>query len=159
MTTATMSSQPASERDVVITRVFDAPRALVWKAWTDPNQVAQWWGPKYFTTPVCEMDVRPGGAILIQMRGPDGALYLNKGVFHEIAEPERIVFTSLAFEDDAGNHQIEALNTVTFEEHNGKTKFTLRAVVVKSTPEVAGALAGMEEGWNLSLDKLAEHLG
>ena len=147
-----------AERKLVIERIFDAPRELVWKAWTDPKHVAQWWGPHGFTNPVCELDVRPGGAILIHMRGPDGVVYPAKGVFHEIVEPERLVFTDSAFEDEEGNPQLEVLNTVTFAEHEGKTKLTLQAVVVKSTPDVEEALAGMEEGWSQSLDKLAEHL-
>src|SRR5215208_1788707 len=94
---------PSSELDkrtIVITRVFDAPRALVFKAWTDPRHVARWWGPKDFTNPVCEMDVRPGGAITIHMRGPDGVMYPSKGVFHEIVEPERLVFSNTAMEDE-----------------------------------------------------------
>lgn len=158
MATRHSPATKSTERELVITRIFDAPRELVFKAWTDPKHVAQWWGPKDFTNPVCELDVRPGGALLIHMRGPDGVVYPMKGVFHEIAEPERLVFTSSAFEDEAGNPQLEVLNTVTFVEQGGKTKLTLRAVVVRSTPEVAAALAGMEEGWNQSLDKLAEHL-
>jgi len=147
-----------SERDLVITRIFDAPRELVFQAWTDPKRLAQWWGPKEFTNPVCELDVRPGGAIRIDMTGPDGFLYPIKGIFHEIVEPERLVFTTGSFEDAAGNPQLEVLNTVTFTEHNGKTKLTLQARVIKSTPEVAVPLAGMEEGWSQSLERLGEHL-
>ena len=147
-----------SERVLVITRVFDAPRELVFKAWTDPKHVAHWWGPNGFTNPVCELDVRPGGAILIHMRGPDGVVYPMKSVFHEIVEPERLVFTTSSFEDEDGNPQLEVLNTVTFAEHNGKTKLTLQARVMKSTPEVAVPLAGMEEGWSESLERLGEHL-
>ncbi len=147
-----------NERELIITRVFDAPRELVFKAWTDPKHVAQWWGPKDFTNPVCELDVRPGGAILIHMRGPDGVVYPMKGVFHEIAPPERLVFTTSAFEDEAGNPQLEDRTTVTFAEHDGKTKLTVQAVVTKAAPAVEGALAGMEAGWNESLDRLAEAL-
>ncbi len=149
----------ATDRELVITRVFDAPRELVFKAWTDPKHVAEWWGPKGFTNPICELDLRPGGAIRIDMRGPDGVVYPMKGVFHEIVEPERLVVTTSAFEDQEGNPQLEVLNTVTFAEYNGKTKLTLRAVVVKSAPEVAAALDGMEEGWSQSLERLADHLG
>ncbi len=159
---ATRGSSPAQKPAspaLVITRVFDAPRELVFKAWTDPKQVAQWWGPNGFTNPVCELDGRPGGAIRIDMRGPDGVIYPMKGVFHEIVEPERLVFTSSALEDEEGNPQLAVLTTVTFAEHNGKTKLTLQAVVVKSGPAAAGALAGMEQGWRESLDRLAAHLG
>ncbi len=147
-------TKSSGERVVNITRVFDAPRTLVFKAWTDPKQMAQWWGPHGFTNPVCEIDARPGGAIRIDMRGPDGVVYPMKGTFHEIVPPERLVFTSSAFEDTDGNPQIEVLNTVTFADANGKTRVTLRAAVVKSTPEVATALAGMKEGWTQSLERL-----
>ncbi len=158
---ATRGSSPAQKPAMpalVITRVFDAPRELVFKVWTDPKHMAQWWGPKGFTNPVCELDARPGGAIRIDMRGPDGVTYPMGGVFHEIVEPERLVFTASAFQDEEGNPQLEVLNTVTFAELGGKTKLTLQAVVVKSAPAVAAALAGMEEGWRQSLDRLAEHL-
>ena len=143
---------------VLITRIFDAPRELVFKAWTEPKHMAQWWGPNYFTNPVCEMDVRPGGAILIHMQDPDGVVYPMKGVFHEIVEPERLVFTSSAFEGEEGSSLLEAINTITFENQAGKTKLTVHAVVTKAEPGVEGALAGMEEGWTQSLDKLAEYL-
>lgn len=149
--------EPA-ERELVITRVLDAPRALVFRAWTDPKQVAQWWGPHGFTNPVCELDVRPGGAILIHMRGPDGVVYPDKGVFHEIEEPGRLVFISGAVENEEGNPQLEVLNTVTFSDLGSKTTLTMHARVLKATPEVAGALAGMEEGWSQSLDRLAEQM-
>ncbi len=144
-------------KELVLTRVLDAPRALVWQMWTDPKHLAQWWGPKGFTNPVCEVDLRPGGALVIHMRAPDGTLYPSRGVFHEIVEPERLVFTTTAFEDEQGIPQLEGLNTVTFSEENGKTKIVLKAVILKATPEMAGPLAGMEQGWSESLDKLAEH--
>jgi uncharacterized protein YndB with AHSA1/START domain len=144
---------------VTITRVFDAPRELVFKAWTDPEHVAQWWGPHGFTNPVCELDVRPGGSMLIHMRAPDGSVYPNKGIFNEVVMPERLVFTDSAFDDEDGNPQLEVLNTVTFSEHDGKTTVTLHAITLKVAPAMAGAHAGMEEGWGQSFDRLAEHLG
>lgn len=149
-----------TNRELVITRIFDAPRELVFKAWTEPKHLAQWWGPKGFTNPVCELDLRPGGAILIHMTGPDGIVYPNKGIFHEVAPPERLVLTTSAFEDASGQPQLEVLNTITFAEMDkgSKTKLTLRAVVVKSAPAMAASLAGMEEGWNQSLDRLAQEL-
>jgi uncharacterized protein YndB with AHSA1/START domain len=145
-------------KELVITRIFDAPRELVFKAWIDPKHVAQWWGPKGFTNPVCELDVRPGGGIRIHMVAPDGLVIPTTGVFQEVVEPERLVFITSGFVDEAGNPGLEVLNTVTFVEHNGKTKLTLQAVVVKSVPAVAASLAGMEQGWNESLDRLAESL-
>jgi uncharacterized protein YndB with AHSA1/START domain len=144
------------ERTIVITREFDAPRELVFNAWTDPKHMAHWWGPRGFTNPVCELDARPGGLICIDMRGPDGTVYPMKGVFHEVFPPERLVFTSSAVFDAWGNPQLEVLNTVTFAEHDGKTKLTLPARVTKVTPEVAGAFAGMKQEWTQSLERLAE---
>lgn len=143
---------------LVLERVFDAPRNLVFKAWTTPEHLARWWGPKDFTNPVCELDVRPGGTILIHMTSPEGVVIINKGTFHEIVAPERLVFTTRAFEDEAGNHRLEILNTVTFEEQEGKTKLTLQALVVKAAPELRASLEGQEKGWNESLDRLDEIL-
>ncbi len=144
-----------TNREVIITRTFDAPRELVWQAWTDPKHMAQWWGPKEFTNPVCELDVRPGGAIRIDMTGPDGVVYPLTGVFHEVIPPERLVMTTSAFLDEVGTPGLEVRNTIMFIALDNKTKLTLHAVVVKAVPEVAGALAGMEEGWNQSLDRFA----
>jgi len=109
----------SNEQELVLTRVFDAPRRLVFKAWTDPKCVAVWWGPHHFTNPVCELDARPGGAIRIHMRDPTGIVYPMTGIFQEVIEPERIVFTSAAL-DDKGNPMFEVLTTVTFAEQGGQ---------------------------------------
>ena len=157
MMPSSITARPKAN-DLVITRIFDAPRDLVFKAWTDAKHVAGWWGPDGFTIPVCELDVRPGGAMLIQMVGPDGTVYPGKGVYHEVVPPERLVFTSSAFENAEGIFGLEVLHTITFADDNGKTKLTLHAVVIRATPEVSAALAGMEPGWNQGLDHLAETL-
>ena len=154
---ATGNIMTNEERELVLTRVFDAPRELVFKAWTDPKQVAQWWGPHRFTNPVCDLDVRPGGAIRIHMRGPDGTVYPMTGVYNEVVEPERLVFTSAALDAD-GNPMFEVLTTVTFAEQGGKTKQIMRARVIKSTAEAAPYIKGMETGWTQSLERLAESL-
>jgi len=148
---------PKEGHELVLTSVFDAPRELVFKAWTDPKRVAQWWGPHRFTNPVCELDPRPGGAIRIHMRGPDGTVYPMTGVYQEVVEPERIVFTSAAL-DAAGKPMFELLTTVTFGEQGGKTKQILRARVIKSTAQAAPYLAGMEAGWTQSLERLTAYL-
>src|ERR1700675_291772 len=122
--TGIVDIDPSIRRELVITRIFDAPRALVWTAWTDPRHMAQWWGPKGFTNPVCEMDVRPGGAIRIVMRGPDGIDYPMFGWFREIVEPERLVLVT-AVDDAKGDRLFEVLNTVTFTERGGKTTLTM----------------------------------
>ena len=97
---ATGNIMANEERELVLTRVFDAPRELVFKLWTDPKHVAQWWGPHGFTNLVCELDLRPGGAILIDMRGPDGIVYPITGVYQEVVRAERLVFTSAALDLD-----------------------------------------------------------
>ena len=105
MTTANYNSQQQTQptpRKLVLERVFDAPRELVFKAWTDPKMMARWWGPTYFTNPVCELDARPGGAILIHMTSPDGTAYPMKGTFEEVVPPERLAFSAIALEDEAG---------------------------------------------------------
>lgn len=151
------TDQPSEASVMTLTRTFDAPRDLVFKVWTDPKHLAQWWGPHHFTNPVCELDVRPGGAIRIDMRGPDGNVYPMTGEYQEIVAPERLVFLS-AVPGEAGNSLFEVLTTVTFSEQDGKTTQTVEARVVKSSDEAAPYLAGMEQGWTQSLERLEEHL-
>jgi uncharacterized protein YndB with AHSA1/START domain len=141
---------------LVLTRTFAAPRALVFKAWTEPKQMARWWGPKGFTNPVCEMDVRPGGDIRINMRAPDGVEYPMTGFFREVVPPERLVFVCHAHPDEEGNPRLEVVNTVTFAERAGKTTLTVQAVVVRARPGSETAIGGMETGWTQSLDRLAD---
>jgi uncharacterized protein YndB with AHSA1/START domain len=153
--TATAKTAPYGEASVTLTRVFDAPRALVWKAWTDPTMMAQWFGPRGFTNPVCELDVRVGGSLRIVMRGPDGNDYPMKGVFREVLKPERLVFTTIAIDND-GNHLLEGETTVIFAEKNGKTTLTLKTHAAGLVPVAPKMLAGMEAGWTQSIDKLEE---
>jgi uncharacterized protein YndB with AHSA1/START domain len=151
--TATVPTEVFAEREVTITRVFDAPRALVFKAWTDPRHLAQWWGPEGFTNPVCEFDAHVGGALRIHMRGPDGAVYPMKGVIREIVAPERLIFSSVAV-DAAGKHLLEGLTTVTFAEQNGRTKMTMHTHAAAVAEIGVGYLQGMEAGWTQSIDRL-----
>ncbi len=150
---AATQSKPLAEREITITRIFDAPRTLVFKAWTDAQMLAQWWGPKGFTNPRCEIDSRVGGVIRIDMRSPDGVIYPMRGEIREIVPPERLVFTNMAL-DANGNAMTAGLTTVTFAEEGGKTKLTLHtrgsALVEKAIPY----LQGMEYGWGQSIDKL-----
>ena len=144
---------------LVLTRTFDAPRALVFKAWTDRDQLARWWGPRGFTNPVCEADARPGGAVRIDMTGPDGTVYPMTGVFHEVEEPERVSFSCHAHAEAGGETPptFEVLGTPpTFAESDGKTTLSLRAVVTKAGPGTEFALSGMEQGWTESLDRLGD---
>jgi uncharacterized protein YndB with AHSA1/START domain len=147
----------SSQWDLVMTRTFDAPRELVFKAWTDPKQVQQWWGPHGFTNPRCEVDARPGGAIRIDMRGPDGMVYPMKAAFEEVREPERLVFVTSAL-DDKGNSMFDVRNTVTLVERRGKTELTLQAQVIRSTAVAPQYLKGMEVGWSQSLERLEAYV-
>ena len=153
----TSGATGSNEREIVITRLFDAPPEVVFEAWTDPEHLAQWWGPEGFTNPVCELDVRVGGSWRIIMRAADGALYPCRGVYLEIVAPERLVFTNIAV-DDQGTPVLDGLTTVTFEEEDGTTKLTLRTRAVALVPGAVEKLAGMDTGWGMSLDRLAREL-
>jgi uncharacterized protein YndB with AHSA1/START domain len=146
-------TKPLAEREITITRVFDAPRALVFKAWTDATVLAQWWGPKGFTNPVCEIDARVGGALRIHMRAPDGSIYPMKGEIREFVPPERLAFTNIAV-DEAGNAIIEGFTTVTFADEAGKTRLTLHTRGSAVVEKAVAYLQGMEMGWTMSIDKL-----
>jgi uncharacterized protein YndB with AHSA1/START domain len=150
-----MASAITAERSVTITRVLDAPRDLVFRLWTEREHMAQWWGPRGFTNPVCELDVRVGGAIRIDMRAPDGTVYPMTGTFREISPPARLVFEAVA-EDHDGNALLRSLTTVTFADEGGKTRLTVHADAVGLSPLAPQMLAGMEAGWTQSLEKLAE---
>lgn len=150
-------TRPLTEREVTITRVFDAPRALVFKAWTDAAQLAQWWGPKGFTNPICEFEARLGGKIRIHMRAPDGMLYPMKGEIREITPPERLAFTNIAV-DEAGNHILEGFTTVIFAEETGKTRMTMHTRACAVVDKAAAYLQGMEAGWTMSIDRLEDLL-
>jgi uncharacterized protein YndB with AHSA1/START domain len=140
----------SARREMVETRVLDAPRETVWKAWTDPSRVARWWGPMGFTLPGCEMDLRRKGGYRFVMRGPDGTDYPFHGVYWDVVEPQRLVFTAIV--DDAPDH--EMLTAVTFTDHGGKTRLTVRQTVPKSEAHARG----QQQGWSESLDRLAEYL-
>jgi uncharacterized protein YndB with AHSA1/START domain len=145
-------------RELTLTRTFDSPRKLVFKAWTDPKLVTQWWGPNGVTTPICEVDANVGGLIYIVMEAGEelgkfkGTKWPMKGIFEEIVEPSKIVFSATAINND--KPFLENLTTVTFEELGGKTKMTVHILITKALPGAEGALAGMEQGWNQQLDKL-----
>ncbi len=147
-----------TERTVVITRVFQASREVVFAAWTDPTHLAAWWGPRGFTNPVCEVDMRVGGKLRIVMRGPDGAEHPMIGTFREITPPERLVFTNIAT-DSAGTVLLEGLTTVTFVEHgDGHTRLTVESRAVARVDYASRMLEGMEVGWTQSIDRLGEHI-
>ncbi len=152
--------------DLVITRIFDAPKELVWKAWTDPERIMKWWGPKMFTVPHCRIDLRVGGSYLLCMRDQDGKNFWTTGVYEEIVPFDRLVHTD-CFADENGNiipasyygmpgddWPLAMKVILVFEDLKGKTKMTLRHIGLPGATmsEMTGT------GWNESFDKLAESL-
>jgi len=151
------STEDTSDREVIFTRIFDAPRELVWKAFTDPKQVVKWWGPNGFTTTNQEMDVRPGGIWRHTMHGPDGTDYYNKCKFLEVAKPERIVYVQSGGKEDDSGMPCEV--TWTFEAQGAKTKLTGRMVFPSAaTLEHVAKIYGVIEGGKQTLERLAGHL-
>jgi uncharacterized protein YndB with AHSA1/START domain len=156
------------KREMVISRIFKAPKEFVFKAWTDPEMIKEWWGPKGFTAPVIKVDLRNGGSYLYAMQGEDGKLYWSGGEYIKIEEPNQLVVTDY-FSDEHGNKLSpadygldssfpeESTVTVKFEDEKGKTKLS----IIYELPESEAARkaiehSGMNEGWNSSLDKLQE---
>lgn len=144
------------QRCVQFNRMLNAPRELVWRAWTAPKHLAQWWGPQGFTNPVCEADVRVGGALRIVMRAPYGVDYPMTGVFDEVVKPGRLVFVSVAWDDEKGHALLTSLATVTLAASGKKTKLAVRATAIGLVPMAKEMLGGMKIGWGQSLDRLAE---
>ncbi len=117
-----LDNAAASDRELLFSRVFDAPRHLVYEAWTNPKHVTKWWGPKGFTATIHEMDVRPGGNWHMVMHGPDGRNYNNRIVFLEVQKPERLVYKH---EPEPGSEPVSFQVTVTFEAEGARTKVTM----------------------------------
>lgn len=148
---------------ITITHIFDAPRELVWRAWTEPEFVMRWWGPRDYTSPACTIDLRVGGKNLFSMRSPEGKVFWSTGTYRELVPMEKIVMTD-SFADEHGNvvspteygfaadFPPELLVTITFEEMNGKTKLTLTH---EGLPE-GEMSAQTQAGWEESFEKLAK---
>jgi uncharacterized protein YndB with AHSA1/START domain len=153
MDAASDAATESADRVLVITRIFDAPRELVFKVWTEPEHLMRWWGPRGFKMTSCEIDLRPGGACHFHMRSPEGTEHRTRGVFREIIEPERLVMTR-AWVDAEGKPGHETLLTLTFADHGGKTKLTLHHAIFESVT----ARDLHQRGWSSSLDCLAEYL-
>jgi uncharacterized protein YndB with AHSA1/START domain len=141
------------DRELLIIRVFDAPPALLFRIWTEPGQIAHWWGPRGYTTLSCDMDLRPGGAWRVRSRHRDGTETAEQGTFREVIEPKRLVFTH-AWQREEGKTSPETLVTVTFEEDHAKTRLTFHQAGFDSV-EIRD---GHRQGWSESFDMLAEHL-
>lgn len=152
-----------ASKPLIITREFNAPRQMVWDAWTQPENLKRWWGPKTFTCPVAKIDFNVGGKYLFCMQGPDGKKYWSTGIYKEINPIERLVFTD-SFSDENGNIVSGAVYgmadmpdvlevTIILEEKDGKTKMTLTHTGMPASEH--GEMAG--QGWNESFDKMAEN--
>jgi uncharacterized protein YndB with AHSA1/START domain len=171
MTAAAHESQRATEREFTITRMFDAPRALAWKAFTEPERMKEWWGPKGSTIVASKMDLRVGGTYHGAMRDPTGQVIWAKFIYREIVTPERLVWVH-SFSDEAGGltrhpmsptWPLELLTTVTFEDAPaGKTKLTLRWLPINASEDerktFEAAHDGMRQGWGGSFDQLTAYL-
>jgi uncharacterized protein YndB with AHSA1/START domain len=149
-----------NNNELVITRTFDAPRALVWQAWTDPKHIMQWWGPAGFNNEACESDLRVGGRFQLAMRAPDGNVYPCIGTFREIVNHERIVYDGEATEGHPCGAGIppRAVVTISFAEQQGKTRLTLHTRFASVERKEAAAAARFVVSWEEALGRLAVHL-
>jgi uncharacterized protein YndB with AHSA1/START domain len=143
----------SGELGLVITRIFDAPRRLVFEMWTEPEHLAVWWGPRGFTAISGRLDVRPGGAWSRLMQAPDGSIIRKHGIYREIVAPERLVLTYIT-DDAAGNPGPETLVTVTFADIGGKTRLTLHQAIFESV----AARDDHRRGWTGALERFAKYL-
>ena len=145
------ATHTSADREIVISRLLDAPRELVFRMFVEAEHLSQWWGPRGYTNPVCELDVRPGGTWRNVMRSPDGVEIPTTFVYREIVAPERIVYSSYNSAGPAPG----ALTTLTFDDHNGKTLLTISSVFSSAADRDVTARMGHVEGVNQSLDRLA----
>jgi uncharacterized protein YndB with AHSA1/START domain len=153
-----LAAMGAGSHEMRMSRVVMAPREFVWKAWTDPVHLAKWWGPRGFSSSHCEVDLRVGGKLRIDMQRPDGSVHPMLGQFLEIVPPERLVFSVMPLDDD-GKPVFEGANTIQFHQQGPITRIDVRATVEKiHNPIAMRFLAGREQGWSESLYRLAEVL-
>ena len=151
---AALSMTVTSNREIVMTRAFDAPRALVWRAYTDPTLIPRWWGLRDNVTTVDRLDARPGGQWRFVERAPDGTEHGFRGEFREVAPPERLVYT-FEYEPMPGHVVVD---TVTLEERDGRTTVTIRAEFQSREDRDGMIQSGMEYGANESMNRLDELL-
>lgn len=148
----------AENKELTLTRIYDAPREKVWEYWTNPELIQKWWGPKGVSNPTCIWEAKPEGEIhIVMLAGEElgslkGQEWPMTGKFVEVQKPERLVFTANAIQDEKAI--LEHRTTVSLTEQVGKTHVTVHIQVTMTTPEAEGPLKGMEQGWNEQLDKL-----
>jgi uncharacterized protein YndB with AHSA1/START domain len=153
--TSPATAAPASDRDLVLTRLIDAPRAKLFRAWTDPELIKQWFTPRPWTTPIVETDVRPGGASYILMKGPEGEEFPTRGVYLEVVENVRLVFTDAYTTAWEPSEKPFMTAIITFEDEAGQTRYTARARHWTVADREAHEKMGFHEGWGKATDQLA----
>jgi uncharacterized protein YndB with AHSA1/START domain len=153
--TAKTDAAPSSDRELVLTRLIDAPCDKLFRAWTDPALLKQWFAPKPYTTPVAETDVRPGGASFIVMRGPDGQDLPNRGVYLDVVPNERLVFTDAYTKAWEPSPKPFMTVILTFENEAGKTRYTARVRHWTVADREAHEKMGFHQGWGQCTDQLA----
>ena len=157
--TTKLDIAPANDRELVLARIIDAPREKVYRCWTDPKLMPQWFAPKPWETPKVEVDVRAGGSCLIVMRGPDGQEFPNRGVYLEVIENEKLVFTDAYTSAWVPSEKPFMTATVLLEDlGNGRTKYTATAVHWTAEDKKTHEEMGFHEGWGKCADQLAELL-
>lgn len=165
-----MMETTATPVALVISRTFDAPRELVFKAWTEADRLGEWWGPKGFNIRVNQLDIRPDGIFHYYLQAENGYEMWGRFVYREITSPERLIFVS-SFSDAAGGVSrapfsqtwpLEVLSTLSFTEHDGQTTMSMHGVPLNATAEesqtFAAEIQSMQQGWGGTLEQLAEHL-
>lgn len=153
--TTTKTTTSTEGRDLILMRIIDAPREKVFKAWTDPALLKQWFAPLPWTTPVVETDVRPGGSSLFVMRGPDGNEFPNRGVYLDVVKNERLVFTDAFTKAWEPSEKPFMVVAVTFEDQDGKTKYTARVQHWTVADREAHEQMGFHQGWAVCAEQLA----
>ena len=145
----------SADRELTLTRLIDAPREKLYRAWTDPTLLKQWFAPLPYTTPVAELDVRPGGSAFIVMRGPDGKDLPNHGVYLEVVPNQRLVSTDAYTKAWEPSEKPFMTLTLTFEDEGGKTRYTARVRHWTVADREAHEKMGFHQGWGLCTDQLS----
>ena len=155
MTASAEAAAISGNRELVLTRLIDAPREKLFRAWTEPELLKQWFAPLPWTTPHAELDVRPGGSSLVVMRGPDGNEFPSRGVYLEVVPNEKLVFTDAYTEGWQPSEEPFFTGIITFEDEGGKTRYTARARHWTEAARKKHEEMGFHEGWGRCADQLA----